>query len=232
MTLELISEPGITVYLPAQSGDKIHCVIHADNNVRYEYEGNAVSDAWRTSAVWRGIRQEFSKGRQLLLATGKDIGDWLLNEPVQQWLAATLAERRAEQPRLRIELQVPPDLANIPWEIACVQGLSHLAVDPRLSVFRIKPEAPKRKQLLHDRLKVLLCGVKLEGHDHPEIETGGEINRIQQSIDQEYRDAEIDVIVDPLGDWQAIKEQVSGRRTPHVFHFAGHGLNDGRGLVF
>lgn len=72
---------------------------HAENHVSYECEVHAVSDAWRTGAIWRGIRQEFSKGRQLLLATGKDIRDWLLDEPVQQWLTATLFDNVASIPR-------------------------------------------------------------------------------------------------------------------------------------
>jgi len=63
MTLELSSEPGTTVYLPAEAGDKIHCVIHADNNIRIrgEYRIGCMAN-------WRDFRKEFLKG-QLLAGT-------------------------------------------------------------------------------------------------------------------------------------------------------------------
>lgn len=80
---------------------------------------------------------------------------------------------------------------------------------------------------------VEILGVRLEEEGNwPPLATGEEIEDIRIAIENAGIRQSFDVSCDPLGEWTALVKRCKSQGPPHVFHFAGHGLDEGRGLVF
>ncbi|MSP59415.1 MAG: CHAT domain-containing protein [Myxococcales bacterium] len=135
-------------------------------------------------------------------------------------------------PARRVDLRVPKELAEWPWELATLEKLGPPAVHPKLTVVRVSelgsPSLTPPAQLVID-----LIGVH---HDDPHpwepLKTRQEIERIRQEIEAAGKRGRYAVTVDARGGWDALVQRYEETGPPHLFHFAGHGFDGGRGLVF
>lgn len=195
--------------------------------------GTSPIDDLRADALWRRCVGPEVDRRAVVKTAGAILGDWLLDQRAVHHLLDKKRTWTKGQARLRIELQVPLEWVDWPWEIVASRDLGHMAVEPPWTVVRVsdRGEAPPTSTA-DSQLLVDLLGVRLDGGgDLAQLATDEEIEGIRNAIEA-FGERRFKVSVDPLGAWSALVERCEERRPPHVFHFAGHGLDDGRGLVF
>jgi len=223
----------------SQFGLEIRLPAAADEPVRYRTAGGREQERLagpppaqrRVPELWRELR-ESSDPRSVLQRAGADLSAWLLGEWGAGYLSDRLPVWRGEPLPRRIELRVPAGRAEWPWELATVEGLDPLAVHPALTVVRVATTTHPDPEPVRPPLFVEVVAVTLDHGGWPPLAAGAEAERVRVEVAQAGAGGRFDVQIDPLGGWDALVDRCERLGPPHVLHFAGHGLEDGRGLVF
>ena len=227
------SELCLAVRLPTRDGQAV--VFTSTEGTEWEHTPGSISQTVRSETLWNQVDQDKPNRHGLLSKAGATLGKWLLNERAVSYLNEQIRKRSSGQPRLRIELRIPRRLAEYPWEIAACEGINHLAVHSALSVVRVNGSLGSQRPTTPTGQ--LLCQVVgVEHHSAggwSPLQTAQEIEAVRQEIEYASTQGQFAVIVDQLGSWRELVTRYRERPgPPHIFHFAGHGLEQGLGLVF
>jgi CHAT domain len=161
---------------------------------------------------------------------GLRMADWLFDDRARNLLmqVAALGERAS-----RIELLASTASARYAWEALHLPNAVPLAVGRGITLVRSTPGLSVPLSDSPRRTSVHLIGVDLPGTRRwPRLKTTLEIRRIHEHLNRIDGRRRLRVQFDPLGSWQDLKEAYEEDGPPSIFHFAGHGLEDGAGLVF
>ena len=218
----------VKVLFPDRDGKPI--TIQAPGRT-WQHSLGRVPEEHSSSNLWHKIFGDWTHRAEYLEKSGAVLGSWLFPEEFAEYLRCELEGGLIEEAPLRIELYVPKDLADWPWEIATIEGIGPLAVRDDLTVMRVvkknveyHPAAP---------LIVNVLGVSLDQPGEWEsLNTIDEVERVRLEIEKAGGPTRFIVKVDQLGEWKEFKDRIEREGPPHVFHFAGHGLEKGKGLVF
>ncbi len=234
-----VSKLCLVIRVSSGSGDPTE-VENADGTV-WRHQPPRLPDRLSSSALWQRLTKNWSQRQGILAEAGAELGSWLFREVATADLRRQIDDRKKDDPPLRIELRVPRKMTQYPWEIAAVEGIQHLAIHPKLTVARVSDRGATPHRPLAGQVLVHLVGVDLApGREWSPLATAQEVESIRQAIERASRHGLYSVAVDPLGDWKTLVDEYTSIRPgsttpvgpPQVFHFAGHGLEDGRGLVF
>lgn len=213
---------------------------------------NAEGRSWRqvpaelperlsAASLWERIKADWHLRQGILNEAGADLGSWLLPGEAAAYLRRRIESRKQDDQLLRVELRVPREVAEYPWEIAAVEGVQQLAIHPDLTVVRVSDRGEQQHPPLSGQVLIHVVGVELAtGSKWQPLAAAYEVETVRQTIEEASSHGLFSVTVDPLGDWQTLVDEYTAIRPgsttpvgpPQVFHFAGHGLEDGRGLVF
>ncbi|MGE0822247.1 MAG: CHAT domain-containing protein [Candidatus Binatia bacterium] len=225
------SELCLEMRLPTSDGQPIVCT-SAEGNV-WEYTPRSLSQTVRSDTLWKQVDQDWPNRYELLTKAGAALGQWLFNERAVIYLNDRIRRWFADQPRLRIELRIPHRLAEYPWEIAACEGINHLSVKPALSVVRVNSSGAQQPLPPAGTLLCHVIGVTLQPtKDWQPLQTTEEVERVRQEIENAGSSSVFAVEIDQMGEWRTLVERYREIGPPHIFHFAGHGMEQGRGLVF
>ncbi len=187
----------------------------------------------RSEQLWSRIAADWAHRRDIVREAGATLGEWLFDQRAADYLRNQAKSWSEEENRHRIELRVPAELAEWPWEMVALQGLGVLATHQALIVVRVSDHGKQPQAAHSSQIAVEVVGVKLEKHGSwADLATGKEIESIRAEIEMVENGRRFSVKVDPLGGWSAVVQRYTTQGPPHVFHFAGHGLDQGKGLVF
>jgi hypothetical protein len=190
-------------------------------------------DDLAAATVWRRVREDRARRHEIVSAAGAALAAWLLDARAAELLEGMARSWRQPEPRLRVELTVPQDLVPWPWESLHLPGLGALAAHPALTVVRRSPLGDLRGEPVRFEAQVHLVGVALTARERwPSLATAEEIERLRLEIESAGEGRRLVPEVDALGSWEELWHRYRSHGPGHVFHFAGHGLPDGRGLVF
>ncbi len=210
----------------------------ADGEV-WRYEPEQVPQNASAMDVWNEIAANWRDRHEILNRTGSVLGQWLFGERVVDYLRRRISAWRDSDPRLRIELRVPRNLAEYPWEMANLDG-SHLAVHPALTVVRVSDRGDQPLPVHVGQVRVHVIGVADPVADAAIArDIAEQVEVIREEIENVSKGS-FYVEVFHGGDWQVLVDRYRAVRPgrseplgpPHVFHFTGHGLPHGQGLVF
>lgn len=180
--------------------------------------------------------EPFSHERQA--AWGKELAALLLPPPVREALRAETS-RHAPAAPLRLRLVVAPaELADLPWEFVCVEGLAEtpaplhrasriasgfLCLQPHVHLVRQPPiSTPSLPPLTLDTLRVLIVWADPRSAAYPALPgLASEVRSVLSALRApECRRIEVDELrnATPSALQRRLKEQ-----PPHILHFIGHG---------
>ncbi len=186
----------------------------------------------QSDAVWNRVLRRWSRRRDVLEHAGRELGEWLYGDEVLPHLVAAPEGSRTTGIPQRIELSVPLRWSDWPWELAALEGHGALGTHPGLTVVRVGRSPHQLAKAPGPPLKTDLVGVTFEGgDDRPALSTSEEVEELRKAIEQAGRGREFAVAVDPEGEWRKLGPRWA-ESVPDIFHFAGHGLPEGRGLEF
>lgn len=219
----------LKVSLPAKDGHSIS--FSTPNGQAWDHVPRKLPERLRTDKLWERLDQAWDDRHGILSATGNELGQWLFNERAALYLKEQVNHWSDDQLRLRVELRVPRVLAEYPWEIAALPGIRHLAVHPAVTVTRVSDVGAQASASAQ-----LVCHLIGVSHQHagnwPALKTKEEIATIREEIENASRQGRFTVEADFFGNWDVLQERYRSTGPPHIFHFAGHGLAHGGGLVF
>lgn len=225
------SEFCLEVRLPTQEGLPISFTSAARHT--WERVPEKLTPTLRTEALWKQIEQNWQERRGVLSKAGAALGKWLFDQRTAQYLHDCTSRWSKDDPQLRIEFRVPRVFAEYPWEAATLEGINHLAVHPALTVVRLKSSGAQQPTTPTGVLRCDVIGVAL---DHTmnwaALATDKEAERVRQEIEHAGSSDRFVVRVEQIGEWETLVDRYREAGAPHIFHFAGHGLEYGRGLVF
>ena len=189
-----------------------------------------------TATLWQRMTQEWDRRQDLLTKAGAELGRWLFDERAARFLASRLPSAETSAAPLRIALRVPQSLAEYPWEIASLESTGPLGVHPAVTLIRVSNSGQQTESAtISGQLFVHVIGVEYvpqREDDWPPLTSAEEVEVVRQAIEGASVSPRFVVQTDVRGDWHALVESYRKIGPPHVLHFAGHGLPDGRGLVF
>jgi hypothetical protein len=182
----------------------------------------APPDTLRAEKVWEQLRTSPAED---IPPGARELARWLFDERAVACVREAVSVSDEDHPA-RVELKVPPALAAWPWEACLLDGLTRpLGVHTHLTFVRTSGRGAQEGRNA-SQLKVELVGVELDdGGEYAPLFTGQELDEIRQGIESAGGGSAMNVLVDPRGSWHDLAD-------PHVFHFAGHGAEDGDGLIF
>ena len=148
------------------------------------------------------------------------LGKSFLPESVLGELGKVLAgAERAHQP-VRLGLDVPPELAGLPWEaLSSPDGRGPLALHPLVSLYRKTDAAAGR--VLPGPLRIVVAISSPETGGEPVLDYERELRNVLAAVRSARQDA-ADVRVVPFATLGAIREELE-RGPAHVLHISGHG---------
>ncbi|MBF0108377.1 MAG: CHAT domain-containing protein [Magnetococcales bacterium] len=190
-------------------------------------------DHRRTEPLWQSLRGDWTNRRNILLRVGKELADWLLDEEARKILLEG-QHPNEDAPRWRIEWYLDEKFSQWPWEIVALDGPGHLGVHPSFTCVRSHEGEPEHPPL-PTSLVVQLQGVQLKKEragSWAVLDTGKELDRIYNQIKNSRHDGRFRVEMDALGQWGTVCNKMERDGPPHIFHFAGHGVEQGDGLLF
>jgi len=225
------SEFCLEVRLPTQEGLPI--IFTSAAKQTWGHTPEKLSPTLRAEALWKQIDQNWQERRGVLSKAGAVLGKWLFDQRAAQYLRDCIQQWLEDHAQLRIEFRVPSAFAEYPWEMVTLEGINHLAVRPALTVVRfnssgVQQPAPPTGVLHCDVIGVALDPTK----NWAALATDQEVERVRQEIEHVGSLDRFAVRVEQLGEWDTLVDQYRETGAPHIFHFAGHGLENGRGLVF
>ncbi|MCP4661600.1 MAG: CHAT domain-containing protein [bacterium] len=233
------SELCLEIRLAARTGDATE--LETSDGRIFRQEAGDLSDRWSTAALWEAIEASWHERRGIISQAGAVLGEWLFSEAAAEYLQGRIREHSDTEAKLRIELRVPTELAEFPWEIAGIPGIQHLAIHPDLTVVRVSDRGEQQLSPLTGQVRIDVIGVRLEpGGEWSPLATAEEVEKVRLMIENASRRGLYSVEIDVLGDWDVLLDHYEAKPRgrsepigpPQVFHFAGHGLPAGRGLVF
>ena len=148
------------------------------------------------------------------------LAESFLPEPLAAELGRVLAAaERAHQP-VRLGLDVPPELAGLPWEaLPRPDGRGPLALHPLVSLFRKTDAASAR--LLPGPLRIVVAIAAPDSGGGAVLDYEEELRNVLAAVRAARQDA-ADVRVVPFATPAAIRAEL-GRGAAHVVHISGHG---------
>lgn len=198
---------------------------------RWQHQPVADIGDLKTVRCWKALLGGRPERRKYVQDIGAALGDWLFDDRAVDYLVKEKQAWSEEQTRLRIELAVPLDRVDWPWEAVFLRRLGHLAVEFPWTLVRTHGTGGGMPASTGSPLQVELIGVHLgQTAEMAPLTTAEEIEDIRVAVEDAIDHRLIDITVDHLGDWDALVGRCEKLGPPHVFHFAGHGLNNG--LVF
>ncbi len=223
------SQLTLKVRLPGLKGKTVE--FEDDQGARWKHRPVSDIGDLKTVRCWKDFLDGTTERRKYIQEAGADLGEWLFDDRAVAYLEERKRAWTEEQPRLRIELAVPLDRVDWPWEIVLLRRLGHLAIDPPWTLVRTAGTGNGMPAAAGSPLQVEIIGVHLDkAAKMAPLATAEEIEDIRVAVENAIDHRLVDVTVDHLGDWGTLVERCEKLGAPQVFHFAGHGLGDG--LVF
>ena len=170
--------------------------------------------------VRSGTQTEVAAGEVALGRAARLLGESFLPEPVLSKLRAMLTgAERAHQP-VRLGLDVPSELAGLPWEaLPSPDGRGPLGLHPLISVYRKTDAATGR--VLPGPLRIVVAIAAPESGGGPVLDYERELRNVLAAVRAARQDA-ADVRVVPFATTAAIRAELD-RGLAHVLHVSGHG---------
>jgi tetratricopeptide (TPR) repeat protein len=148
------------------------------------------------------------------------LGESFLPEPVAGELGQALAAAERSHQAVRLGLEVPPELAGLPWEaLPRPDGRGPLALHPLVSLFRKTDAASAR--LLPGPLRIVVAIAAPDSGGGAVLDYEEELRNVLAAVRAARQDA-ADVRVVPFATPAAICDEL-GRGAAHVLHISGHG---------
>ncbi len=233
------SELCLEIRVAHGSGDLIE-LENADGKI-WRRGSTALPERLSAAFLWKRLDKDWPRRQGILNEAAAELGKWLFPGDAAEYLRRRIDNRNEDDRLLRVELRVPCEVADVPWEIAAVKGIQHLALHPGLTVVRVSDRGEQQYPPLTGQVLVHVVGVELApGSSWSPLAAAQEVETVRQTIEGASSHGHFSVTVDHRGDWQDLVDGYTALRPgstvpvgpPQVFHFAGHGLVDGRGLVF
>ena len=225
------SYPGLRIRLRSQS-PMVTFTAHElqDGNSRtWDLPELALPDDLKTEAVWRRALESWGERKSVLLEVGALLGSALLDQRAKDHLEFLAS--RGEEKLWRIEIQAHGKMYSWPWETLQTEALGPLSIHRSFTLVRGTPRGPQDNPT--PQLDVDLVAVQLENNDFwPGLGSARELEGIRSEVERSDSRHVLSVRSDPLGTWEDLVDLYEREGVPHVFHFAGHGLERGAGLVF
>lgn len=226
------SELLLRITLPeALPGD----LLYEKGDSRWGRRVDDVTEIPTTEDLWQAVNQAGSGYAGHLLEAGHRLGQWLLDERALAVLGDHFQERQARrvEHRGRIEVFVSPSLSNHPWELVATPAFGQLGVSSGLTLVRRRESVRAANGEPLTELTIGLFGVRLSGDNlFEELQTGREVLCLAGLIKESEWAKRFKVDVDDVSAWPRISKAFQDDGPPDIFHFAGHGLGAGKGLVF
>ena len=189
--------------------------------------------AWRrrsTKAAGPGLRSAWRPGLRRKPANGPGdqrwagpawlLGESFLPEPVARELGQALAAAERSHQPVRLGLDVPPELAGLPWEaLPGPDGSRPLALHPLVSLYRRAQAA--RTKVLPGPLRIVVAIAAPDTGGGPVLDYEDELRNVLAAVRAARQDA-ADVRVVPFATVAEIREELD-RGPAHVLHISGHG---------
>jgi hypothetical protein len=228
------SVPGLEIYLPSAKGGEVRIDLPSAGRT-WDWPVGPVPEHLKADAAWDVLLDDWDNRRPVLDRLGAELGLWLFGagggEPLRLCDEAWRSDGRVR----RIALHLSSDMVAWPWEMLAYEGVGGLSAHPGMALYRLASNERPMTGQLRSLPRVHLVGVKLEqkpGAAFEELATDAELEGISQTLQALEGAAQFELLpLDPVGDWAAFRKRVEDT-VPDILHFAGHGLPDGRGLVF
>jgi hypothetical protein len=228
----LESRPFLEVRVSSSGGKTSTEYAFKDGGDVFKKVEQSAFDHLTTSAVWKSVSSNWAERDAVVERVGHSLAQWLFSETVAQRL--TDAVKKADQTApLRLEIRAPDHL-DLPWEAMALKGIGGLSHHQHMTLVRVSDQGYQRRQGLRGQLRLDLTGVRYDkAQSLASLATGPEIERIRLAV-AKIEGAPFTVRTDSEGLWSTLVERYGsgGIGPPDVFHFAGHGLDDGSGLYF
>jgi tetratricopeptide (TPR) repeat protein len=176
--------------------------------------------AWAGMAVRTPAQVSASAGELSLARAGRLLGESFLPSSVASELKRVLAAAERGHQRVRLGLQVPRDLAVLPWECLPLPG-DHgpLALHPLVSLYR-KADA-RAARVSAGPLRIVVAIAAPDAGGGPVLDYERELRNVLAAVRSARQDA-ADVRVVPFATVAAIRKELD-RGPVHVLHVSGHG---------
>lgn len=204
----------------------------ADGTV-FRHRPGSLPESLRAESLWRKLEDNWHDRRATLTSAGAELGKWLYGSEASSHLRNLIGRWSESMQPHRIELRVPRELCDWPWEACTLESIGPPAVQRALTLTRRGEKSAAQTTEPPFQLSIELLGVELDrlGSWDP-LKVGEELEHVRAEIEQAGSRGRFLVRVDPLGDWQELLKRCDAIGPPHIFHFVGHGLPSGRGLLF
>ncbi len=151
---------------------------------------------------------------------GRLLAESFLPGPVAAALETVLAGAERAHQLVRVGLEVPPELAGLPWEaLPAPDGRGPLALHPLVSVYRKTGAAPARR--LPGPLRIVVAIAAPDTGGGPVLDYERELRNVLAAV-RAARQGAADVRVVPFATVGAIRAELD-RGPAHVLHLTGHG---------
>ncbi len=166
---------------------------------------------------------------QILQWLGGEFFDQLFTGQIAALYRASMAITQGQGQRLRIRLRVDtdaPELVTLPWELLYDSTADMvLAASPDIDFVRHFPvRKPSKSTTVQLPLRVLVAISNPEGV--PPLDVAKERAIIQEAIERQKEPASMVLHVVEHATPAALADALRSF-DPHIFHFIGHGINDG-----
>jgi tetratricopeptide (TPR) repeat protein len=148
------------------------------------------------------------------------LGDSFLPGPVFTEMAKLLAAAQRDHQPVRLGLEVPPELARLPWEaLPSPDGHGPLVLHPLVRMYRKADAAAARR--LPAPLRIVVAIAAPDAGGGPLLDYERELHNVLAEVRSARRDA-AEVRVVPFATPRAIREELD-RGPTHILHISGHG---------
>ena len=174
----------------------------------------------RAALPARSLAEIEQTGQAVLGRASERLGSSFLPGPVAAGLGKVLAAaERAHQP-VRLGLDIPPELAGLPWEALPAPGTGRpLALHDLVSIYRKTDTVTS--QLLPGPLRIVVAIASPETDGGQLLDYERELRNVLAAVRSARQDA-ADVRVVPFATVQAIRDELD-RGPAHILHISGHG---------
>jgi hypothetical protein len=233
------SSSGIDIYVPPPAGGITRIECHPTGQ-SWNLHVGGLPEALKSQNVWQRLWSDWDNRRYTIETVGAELGSWLFQDAGGQALRACIDAWKTDGVPRRVVLHLHPDAAAWPWEMAAHKSSGPIAIHQALTLYRLSnndlrvpPTGTDHDARRVPRLK--LVGVDLEDSRRGKVEpldVSGELRGICATLSEPAVEGRFELLpVDAVGEWSSFCGRVEDE-APEILHFAGHGLSDGRGLVF
>ncbi|MBF0623690.1 MAG: CHAT domain-containing protein [Magnetococcales bacterium] len=185
------------------------------------------------AVLWQNIYDNWNERRDILPQVGAALGAWLLDSRAIGLLKSHAEGWRPGMNLARVFLKVPAHLADVAWEVTAVEGLGFLAIHQAFTLVRCTEVLRPLPQPLPGPVALEVIAVKHKATNKwSALQTDLEAKRIHEVITEAGWSNRLQVLLDPEGHWQHLDKLYANGSLPAILHFAGHGMENGSGLVF